>query len=403
MNGNPRHGRDARALWAALFAVLCLLTSTCLAHNPDTSYVRVVVKPTVLEVRLSFDLDEMRRLVKLDADGDGAITREELLAQAAFMDRFIKKHFEVQIAYPLPNGATPTAYPVELGEALPPEWPADTPPRVTPKDYQATIVHFPYRIPLKERPYQVSLEVRFAEGFGNTHKSLASIDDGVKHENEIIFTPFDTTYDYVLEDEAPGSSGPHRSSPGAWSRIGQFLVAGMEHIFTGYDHISFLVALIVVSRFKPLLKIVTSFTVAHTIALMLAAFGVVQLPTRLIESSIALTIMYVAAENLFMARDGGGHRWMLTFFFGLIHGFGFANSLSDLELPREAFVRCLVSFNVGVELGQLVIVTALLPVAMFLTRWRHGRYAMMAISLVIFAFGAAWFTDRVFGLGLMPF
>ena len=176
---------------------------------------------------------------------------------------------------------------------------------------------------------------------------------------------------------------------------------GIGHILTGFDHLCFLLALLVVSRLRPLIAIVTSFTIAHSITLLLGAFGIVNLPTRFIECSIAITIIYVAVENLW--RREFSHRWMLTFFFGLIHGFGFANSLDPQKLPIDAKAKCLVVFNLGVEAGQLAVVLVLLPLSLSLAKWRHGPRAKIAISIIVALLGLAWFLDRVLGLGLMPF
>jgi hypothetical protein len=140
--------------------------------------------------------------------------------------------------------------------------------------------------------------------------------------------------------------------------------------------------------------------VAHSITLILAATGTVSLPTRLIEAGIALTIIYVAAENLWTTRRG--HRWALVFAFGLVHGFGFANVLRELDLPTTGLIRSLLSFNVGVELGQLAIVLAMFPLLLLLRRTRHAPAVAAMVSVVIALFGLAWFVDRAFALQFMP-
>jgi len=210
-------------------------------------------------------------------------------------------------------------------------------------------------------------------------------------------------------------------------RTWRFFKHGVEHIFLGYDHICFLIALIIVSRFREVVKIVTSFTIAHSITLILAALDIVYLPSRLIEASIALTIVYVAVENVWLVKVRNAEcgmqskvqnsaaiphsalrtprflppRWLLTFFFGLIHGFGFANVLRGLDLPTEGLIICLLSFNLGVEFGQLAIAICLLPLAWFLRVWKYGRQATICISLLLTIFGLAWFLDRTFNLELM--
>jgi hypothetical protein len=182
----------------------------------------------------------------------------------------------------------------------------------------------------------------------------------------------------------------------------RFLVLGINHILFGYDHICFLLALLVaVNRFPELVKIITSFTIAHSITLILAALKVVTVPQRLVECGVALTIVYVAAENLW--RKNITHRWMLTFVFGLIHGFGFATVLAGMELPREAIVRCLLSFNVGVEVAQLGIVVAAMPVLSLLAKSGHAAMTRLVVSISVGLFGIGWLVDRVFRLGFMPF
>ncbi len=183
--------------------------------------------------------------------------------------------------------------------------------------------------------------------------------------------------------------------------MARFFSLGVEHIFLGYDHILFLLSLLMVSRFRELVKIVTSFTVAHTITLMLATLDMVRLPSRLVESAIAATIVYVAVENFWVRETA--HRWRLTFFCGLIHGFGFAGVLQELGLPAKGLVRSLVAFNCGVEVGQLIIVAALLPLVTLLARWRYGEDARRVISGLMALCGAGWLIDRACGPSFMPF
>ena len=137
-------------------------------------------------------------------------------------------------------------------------------------------------------------------------------------------------------------------SSGEASRgIGSFFLLGIEHILTGYDHLLFLLALILRGgNLWSLFKIITAFTIAHSITLALAALNIVMLPERLVEATIALSIAYVAAENLFM-RKAVSHRWAVSFLFGLVHGFGFSNVLRELGLPKEGLLWSLLNFNLG--------------------------------------------------------
>lgn len=186
-----------------------------------------------------------------------------------------------------------------------------------------------------------------------------------------------------------------------WAQGARFLVLGVEHIFLGYDHILFLIALIVVgSRLGTLVKIVTAFTVAHSVTLILAALEWVSLPSRLVESGIALSIAWVAAENFWLRR--ADHRWILTFLFGFVHGFGFANVLRDLGLPSRGLVSSLLAFNAGVEVGQLAIVALVFPLILWSARRPTHVRVVQVVSAVILLFGIGWLVERVLDLDYMP-
>ncbi|MCA3132839.1 MAG: HupE/UreJ family protein [Betaproteobacteria bacterium] len=187
-----------------------------------------------------------------------------------------------------------------------------------------------------------------------------------------------------------------------WRVAGRYVLAGIEHIAIGFDHIAFLVATVVWGRrFWPLAKVITAFTIAHSITLSLAALNVFSPPASLVEPLIAASIVYVAVENWFV-RDLR-RRWMLTFVFGLVHGFGFAGVLRDYGLPEEALVPALAAFNVGVEIGQLAIVSAVLALLLGVDRWqrRHGVQSLpdprvaLSISAAVGALGVWWLVERV--------
>jgi hydrogenase/urease accessory protein HupE len=188
-----------------------------------------------------------------------------------------------------------------------------------------------------------------------------------------------------------------------WSVAGRYLVAGIEHIAIGFDHIAFLVATVVWGRrFWPLAKVITAFTVAHSITLSLAALDVFSPPSSIVEPLIAASIVYVAVENWFV-RDLR-RRWIVTFVFGLVHGFGFAGVLQDYGLPEDALVPALAAFNAGVEVGQLAIVSVVLAMLLGIDRVQRARgvsplpdaRVSLGISAVVGLMGAWWFVERVF-------
>lgn len=187
-------------------------------------------------------------------------------------------------------------------------------------------------------------------------------------------------------------------APGVVAVWRTFILSGLQHIAIGPDHILFIVGLLLLGGgLLPLLGVVTSFTLAHSVTLALAALGVVRLPGRLIEPLIALSIVVVAIETL-RARDRGhDHRRALAFGFGLVHGFGFASVLADFGLPRAALGHALAAFNVGVELGQGALVLALAPLLATLARRSpraHARVVTTA-ALAIAAAGGYWCVERL--------
>jgi len=184
--------------------------------------------------------------------------------------------------------------------------------------------------------------------------------------------------------------------------IRRYVEAGIEHIFLGYDHIAFLTAIVLwARRLWPVVKVVTAFTVAHSITLSLAALQIVVIPSAIIEPAIAASIVYVALENFFSRNVD--KRWRDTFSFGLIHGFGFASALQQFGLPRGAVIPALGAFNIGVELGQVAIVAVIIPVLIGLD-WlmavaREASPARTAslvytLSAIIAILGCYWIIER---------
>ena len=188
------------------------------------------------------------------------------------------------------------------------------------------------------------------------------------------------------------------SRQGVLAVIRRFVPAGIHHILIGPDHLLFLIGLLLLGgTIRRLALVVTSFTVAHSITLSLAALNIVSPPARIIEPAIALSIVYVGADNL-LIRDGRDVRAWIAFAFGFIHGFGFANVLREMDLPARALGWSLFSFNVGVEIGQLLVV-AVVATALAALRSRSeaaGRRLAFAGSIIVMAAGTFWFIQRVF-------
>jgi hydrogenase/urease accessory protein HupE len=206
----------------------------------------------------------------------------------------------------------------------------------------------------------------------------------------------------ALLDAANTSVTLSAPAPSLLSTLQRYLVTGIEHIFLGYDHIAFLVAVVLwARRLVPVIKIVTAFTIAHSITLSLATLNVVVIPGTIVEPAIAASIVYVAMENFFTRNIDD--RWRVTFAFGLIHGFGFAGALREIGLPTNAVVTALAAFNIGVEIGQVAIVSIVIPALIALDRLtavdrtKPARAAPLvyALSALITVLGSYWFLTRV--------
>jgi hydrogenase/urease accessory protein HupE len=187
------------------------------------------------------------------------------------------------------------------------------------------------------------------------------------------------------------------SRQGTLAVVGRFLPSGIHHILIGPDHVLFLVGLLLTGgSLRRLALIVTGFTVAHSLTLSLAALNLVAPPARLIEPAIALSIVVVGADNL-MAHEGRDLRAWFAFGFGFVHGFGFANVLREMSLPARALGWSLLSFNVGVEIGQLLVV-AVVAAALAAVRSRSesaARRVAFVGSVGVIAAGAYWFLQRM--------
>jgi hydrogenase/urease accessory protein HupE len=206
----------------------------------------------------------------------------------------------------------------------------------------------------------------------------------------------------ALLDAANTSVTLSAPAPALLSTMERYLVTGIEHIFLGYDHIAFLIAVVLwARRLVPVIKIVTAFTIAHSITLSLATLDIVVIPSSIVEPAIAASIVYVAMENFFTSNIDG--RWRVTFAFGLIHGFGFAGALREIGLPTNAIAPALAAFNIGVEIGQVAIVSIVLPALialdwlMAVDRTKPARAARLvyALSAAIGVIGSYWLITRV--------
>jgi hydrogenase/urease accessory protein HupE len=227
-------------------------------------------------------------------------------------------------------------------------------------------------------PSRVSISLPLLEELSHGHRHVARIVSGATAVDDVLYRDHETM-------DIGGQVAP---SPGALA----FVKMGIEHILTGADHLVFLFGLIVVGgRLRSLLGVVTAFTVGHSITLAMAVLGLFTPSSRVIEPAIALSIAYVGVENFFV-KDAS-KRWRITLPFGLVHGFGFAGALQEIALPRAQVPAALLSFNLGVELGQILVLALALPLALLLRR--KQPYTTRAVSAAIVLAGIVWFVARV--------
>jgi hypothetical protein len=223
------------------------------------------------------------------------------------------------------------------------------------------------------------------------HQTFVNIYDEGALRHQAVFTARDAERTYY-----------RGTAQGALAVAGTFVPAGIHHILIGPDHVLFLVGLLLLGGGSwALVRIVTAFTIGHSITLSLAALDLVAPPAALIEPAIALSIVFVGADNLLVGTSGRDVRAWIALAFGLIHGFGFASVLREFGLPAEALAWSLLSFNVGVEIGQLAIVLVVAG-ALALVRRRNQAAAQrlaFAGSIVVIAAGGYWFVQRVFFTG----
>ncbi len=356
--------------WLALLLLLASLAAE--AHKPSDSYLRFKIDGGEVGGQWDIALRDLEQAIGLDANGDGDITWGELRPRQAD----IAAYALARLSFAGDGKGCPlrvTGHQVDHHS-----------------DGAYAVLHFAADCAAAPAAIEIGYSLFF--DFDAQHKGLLNLEYQGRIQS-LVFTPERSKQSFVL---------------GELSSLRQFLSYGREgvwHIWIGYDHILFLVSLLLpVARFPDafwdVFKIVTSFTVAHSITLSLAALGVIALPSRLVESAIAASVVLAALNNLLPVV--GGRRWVVAFAFGLIHGFGFASVLAELGLPRDALVLALVGFNLGVEGGQLSIVAAFLPLAYFLRHgWFYRRVILVGGSIAIVAVAMIWLLERALNLKLI--
>lgn len=361
-----------------LLALLLLLMAVpALAHKPSDSYLALTVDAAKVDGQWDIALRDLDYAIGLDANGDGDITWGELKARHPDIAAYALARLAVR--------ADDTPCPARVVGHLVDDH----------SDGAYAVLRFVATCPGPVTNLDVEYSLLF--DVDPQHRGLLRLAHAGTTRTA-IFSPERSRQTFDL------------TAPSRWRQFVQFGREGVWHIWIGFDHILFLLSLLLpavltrqddrweaVEAFAPafwdVFKIVTAFTVAHSITLSLASLGVVSLPSRWTESAIALSVVLAALNNLFPVVRG--KRWLLAFAFGLVHGFGFASVLADLGLPQGALLLALVAFNLGVEAGQLAIVTAFLPVAFALRDTAFYRRAILVGgSALIVLVASVWLVER---------
>jgi len=373
----------ARSLAALLLFPLLLATGAASAHKPSDSYLTLNVATAATAARLDsatgsvprdvltidgrwdIALRDLDFALGLDVDGDGQLTWDEVRS----------RHADIA-SYAIPRlGLAPGC-------------------RLQVVDNQI------------DRHTDGAYAVLLLRGgcqpgaaFAVDYKLFADLD--AQHRGLASITVDGAMQSLVLGGDRTRFAASAGAAGSMWRQAADYLRHGVWHIWTGYDHILFLLSLllpaVLAKGWRPasadVLRVVTAFTLAHSITLSLAALHVVALPSRLVESAIAASVAVAALNNVWPLVQG--KRWLAAFVFGLLHGFGFAGVLGDLGLPKGAAAVALAGFNVGVELGQLAIVAAFVPLAYAMrSTWIYRQVMVRGGSACIAVLATVWLVQR---------
>ena len=376
---------------------LWVLGATAHAHKASDSYLQVDAGERALAVRWDVALRDLDAALDLDTDADGKLTWGE-----------IKSAWPRIEAYALPRLQIEGCPLRQTGRAL---------ERRNDGAYAVLLLASDCALPANP-----TIRYALLREVDPTHRGIAKVQRAGQGVALSVLEPIAMspgTASAFPAAAGPAASGVAASQPSATSGHAGFLVEGIRHILGGYDHVLFLLCLLLPAVMRrtsegwqpvaklsqavwPIVGIVTAFTVAHTLTLGLAALKIVSIPSSFIEPAIAVTIILAAADNLwpiFPVR-----RVVVTFLFGLIHGFGFAGVLAELDLPRADFAWALLQFNVGLELGQLMIVVVATSL-LFLLRQRpqYRPWVVGGGSMAAMLVAVLWLVERTAGVSILPF
>ncbi|MES2491469.1 MAG: HupE/UreJ family protein [Pseudomonadota bacterium] len=366
--------------WLILFSLL--LSSAAQAHKPSDSYLQLRVADSQISGEWDIALRDLEYAIGLDTNGDGNITWAEVRQHRDEIVAFALRGLQIQSE----SECSFQIHDLQITDH-------------TDGAYAALMLAGRCAI----APKEINIQYDLLFGIDPTHRGLLNLDFG--GVQTVVFSPDRRKIDFIFG----GSS--------AAATFWQYLQEGVWHVWTGWDHMLFLAGLMLPSVLRrtpsgwvpaqslklavwDTFRIVTAFTIAHACTLSLAAMGVISLPSRLVESLVAATVVFAGVNNLIpMAQRG---LWVLAFFFGLIHGTAIAGALLELGLPPSQRVLALLAFNLGVEGAQLALVSLVVPISfVFRHSTLYRRAVILPSSVVIAVIGMIWLIQRAFAIHLI--
>ncbi len=364
----------AAGLGLAAMLAVSLVTAHAEAHAVGLSTGEYAAKGDAVQVKLAFARGEVAGILPgLDENRDGHVSAIEV--ETAKKDLEAKVLAKIHVTA---GGAACTPLLTAAGLT----------------DSDGLTIDGRFDCARGDQPFEVDVALLNDLSHGHRHVARAvgaTTHDEVLYKGHATFSIAPLADAVGVVDAAAPASEPVGTGAAAWA----FFKMGIEHILTGYDHLVFLFGLVLLrAKTKELLACVTAFTVAHSITLAIAVLGIFSPSPKFVEPAIALSITYVGIENFFVTD--GSKRWRITFPFGLIHGFGFAGALQEAKLPTSQVPTALVSFNLGVEAGQLFALALVLPMVVLIRQkdWFEPTGVRVLSGAVALA-GAFWFVIRV--------
>ena len=363
--------------------IFCLWHLTAYAHKPSDSYLALAVENGSINGHWDIALRDLDYAVGLDENANSEVTWQEVLNKQKAINAYAFARLSIQ-----GDKATCPITPTQM---------------LIDNHTDGAYAVLKFTANCTKTVSNLSLRYTLFSELDPSHRGLLRL-EFKKMTKTAVFGPDHPSQEFVLEKVSH------------FNEFKEYLVEGIWHIWQGYDHILFLLSLLLPAvwirkgkdwlpsaSLKPTLmdvvKVVTAFTVAHSITLTLATLHVVSLPSRWVEAAIALSVVLAALNNVFpvILKD----RWLVAFAFGLIHGFGFAAVLSDLGLQGVTLILALIGFNLGVEIGQIGILSVYIPVSYLMRRTWFYKYMIFYVgSLLIVCVASAWLVERVFNMEL---